>query len=219
MSKNKRWLLPILAMLILTPFTPALDLAISHYFFDDQSFVTNPLVEALYFWGLIPPQLAFILGCFLFGLSFLRKKWERWRKPGVALVLALGLGSGLITNAILKDHWGRPRPRQTIEFGGTQEFRPFWKPNFFNQPEPSKSFPSGHASAGFYFFILIFIGKRTKHPKIRWLGWILGLGVGIALSITRIAQGGHFFSDTLMSALIMWLTANLIDWLIFSEEA
>ena len=51
------------------------------------------------------------------------------------------VGAWLIIDFALKDHWGRPRPRQVKEFGGMQEFRPYYgKPNFFHQPEPQNLF-------------------------------------------------------------------------------
>jgi len=213
-----RWLLPLLAMGVVTPFTPAWDLAFSRTFFDGEAFVAHPILDGLYLWGVVPAQLGFIVGCVLFAVSFLGKRWQRWRKPGIALVLTLGLGSGLIVNAVLKDHWGRPRPQQVIEFGGSQQFRPYYQPNFFNQPEPSKSFPCGHCSMGYYFFILYFIGKRLKSRTLSWLGMSLAVTLGISLSVTRMALGGHFLSDTLMSGLIMWLTALLVDWTILGED-
>ena len=43
-----------------------------------------------------------------------------WRIDGRAtafLLLALALGPGLIVNTALKDHWGRARPSQVVEFG------------------------------------------------------------------------------------------------------
>jgi len=40
------------------------------------------------------------------------------RKRLAFIVLALGLGPGLLVNTVLKDHWGRARPSQVTEFGG-----------------------------------------------------------------------------------------------------
>ena len=132
-------------------------------------------------------------------------------------LLTIIFGAGLIIDKSFKDHWGRPRPKQTIEFGGTQPFRPFYKPHFFN-PEPSKSFPSGHSSMGFYFFSLVFVGRRLGK---RWLfqsATMLAIVLGALLCYTRMAQGGHYFSDVLMSAAIMWWTALFFDWLIFQTS-
>ncbi|MCE2981992.1 MAG: phosphatase PAP2 family protein, partial [Parachlamydia sp.] len=102
--------------------------------------------------------------------------------------------------------WGRPRPRQVQAFGGTHPFIPFYQPSF-HALERFKSFPSGHSSMGFYFFSLVFLGRQQRNKKLVQCGWGMALGLGAALSLARIAQGGHFLSDTLFSGLIMWGTA------------
>jgi membrane-associated PAP2 superfamily phosphatase len=67
---------------------------------------------------------------------------------------------------------------------------------------------------GFYFFTLALIARRLDYRKTFWFALILAFGLGISLSLARIAQGGHFFSDTLVSALVMWLSAYACDrWL------
>ena len=75
------------------------------------------------------------------------------------------VGAGFIVHTALKDHWGRPRPKQIIAFGGEQTFRPFYSPNFFHQPEPSKSFPCGHCTMGFYFFAVAFALRRSGYRR------------------------------------------------------
>lgn len=206
--KNKLWLWPIIAMAILTPFTPTLDLAISHFFYDPtKSFSNATFYTFIYNYGIIPGQIAFAFSAIILILSFLSKKWKRWHNACMVMVLTLAIGSGLITHAMLKDHWGRPRPKQVVEFGGSQQFRPYYMPNLDNQPEPSKGFPCGHCTMGFYFFGLALIGYRDGNYKTYYFWLAFALTLGIVLSLTRIAQGGHFLSDTLASALIMWLTA------------
>lgn len=202
------WLLPIIIMAAITPFTPGIDLAISHYFFDPtESFQTNAFYTFMYDYGIIPGQLAFAASAILLFLSCFFRKWNQWYPSSLVMVLTLAIGSGLITHAIFKDHWGRPRPKQVIEFGGIQPFRPYYEPNFFHQPEPSKSFPCGHCTMGFYFFALALIGRQTGKKKLFYGALVFALLLGTLLSLARIAQGGHFLTDTLASALIMWLTA------------
>ena len=45
-------------------------------------------------------------------------------KAWLFLFLGLLVGPGLVVNGILKDHWGRARPAEIIEFGGTAHFSP-----------------------------------------------------------------------------------------------
>lgn len=216
--KNAKWWLPILLMVLITPFTPWLDLTISHYFFSDHHFVSNDFTTFMFNYGILAADILVGGAVVTFLLSYCLKYWKPWRQASLVLILTLAIGAGFITHTLLKDHWGRPRPKQVIEFGGTQAFRPYYSPNFFSQPEPSKSFPCGHCTMGFYFFALALIGKRYHYRSLYYGGFALAVVLGIALSVTRIAMGGHFFSDTLISALIMWLTALACDFLIFGKE-
>jgi lipid A 4'-phosphatase len=209
---QKAWLWPLLCLAIITPFTPFFDLTISHFFYQPSlGFQSNSFYDFLFNYGTLPGKLLFGVSAIALFLSCFFKKWKQWHAPTLVLALTLLIGGGLIVHQILKDHWGRPRPKQVVEFGGMQPFRPYYKPNFFDQPEPSKGFSCGHCTMGFYFFAPALVARRLGYKKIFWLSLTIAFGLGIALSLARIAQGGHFFSDTLVSALIMWLTAYLCD--------
>ncbi|PWB64999.1 MAG: PAP2 family protein, partial [Deltaproteobacteria bacterium] len=54
--------------------------------------------------------------------GIVRGKSRRSRFIGIFLLLCVIIGPGLIINGILKDHWGRPRPRQIVEFAGRMEY-------------------------------------------------------------------------------------------------
>lgn len=217
--KNAKWCLPVLLMALLTPFTPQLDLAVSQHFFQNEHFASDGWAAFMFTYGIIPAYLALAISFLGLILSFCSDKWKKWRAPALCFIFTIAIGAGLIVHGVLKEHWGRPRPKQVIEFGGQQAFRPYYKPNFFHQPEPSKSFSCGHCSMGFCFFALILIGKRLQNSWLYYSGISLTLILGFSLSLARIAQGGHFLSDTLMTALIMWLTALTADWLFFKQKA
>ncbi|MEC7840138.1 MAG: phosphatase PAP2 family protein [Chlamydiota bacterium] len=204
-------------MLFITiaPLTPSLDIDIENFFFNQSNFTGNTLFTFIYQYGPYPALVTASLSFVGFITSFFLSSLLPFRKSFALLVLTLAIGSGLIVHIALKEQWGRPRPKQVTEFGGKQEFRPFYSPNFFNQPEPSKSFPCGHCSTGFYFFALALAGKRLKNRKLEVIGYLLAMALGIALSVARMAQGGHFFSDTITAALIMWMTALICDWFIY----
>ncbi len=159
-------------------------------------------INLIYKFGTWPATICAVgaVGVFLMGFKF--ERWARWRKLAVYLVLALILGPGLVVNAALKDHWGRPRPRQIEEFGGREKFEPVLS---FDPSSEGKSFPCGHCSMGFYFFALTLFLRRIRS---RW--WIavtlLAIGLGAALGFARIAQGGHFLSDVIWSAGLCYLT-------------
>lgn len=214
---KKYW--PLLLTLAITPFSSSIDLGITRYFYAFSSpssahFISNKYLDLIFDYGPLP-AFAVAIGavCVLLG-SYFFQSFKKWRAAAALLVLTMAIGSGLIVHTLLKDHWGRPRPKQVIEFGGIQEFRPYYKPNFFHQVQPSKSFPCGHCSMGFYFFALAIVGWRMHKRWLYILGMILAWTLGITLSFLRLAQGGHFFTDLLFSALIMWYTAYLLDLLL-----
>lgn len=212
-SPFKGLFIPLLLWILFTPLSAGWDVEISHFFYQEGKFQSNPFWNWIYIYALWPAWILAFGALIGFLLSFCHK-YTSWRAPCIYLLLTFGIGSGCIIHAVLKDHWGRPRPRQVIEYGGTQPFRPYYNPNF-TQPEPSKSFACGHASLGYYFFALAFLGKIFQSRSIFWGGVVTAWSLGILLSITRIAQGGHFLSDTIASALIMWLTAwGLAYWLL-----
>ena len=189
---------PIVAYLFFVPFSAAVDLYITEALYPWNP----PFFKFLYKWGEYPAWIAAVVGIFLIFSS-------KWRTYGIVLSLSLILTSGLIVNVLLKEYWGRPRPVQTVEFGGDYPFRPLYSPQH-PTPEPMKSFPSGHATVGFYFLIFAIIGLKRKNRALTVAGLILGLGFGGAMGLARISQGGHFFSDILTSALIMWVCGYLL---------
>jgi hypothetical protein len=113
-----------------------------------------------------------------------------------------------LVNAVFKEHWGRPRPREVTEFGGRERFEKVWE---YDASSPGKSFPSGHASMGFCLFALYFVGRAMRQEWTRWAVPV-ALGLGGALGLARIAQGGHFASDVMWSAGFCYFTALGLAW-------
>ncbi len=139
----------------------------------------------------------FSLGCILYPKAF--RCFSDARMAGILLLLSTALGPGLLVNAVFKDNWGRPRPRETTEFGGSQSYVP---PFLYNSKGNGKSFPCGHCSVGFVLAApaLLLVSRRHRNA------WItIALMLGIALGISRMAAGGHFLSDVIASALITFI--------------
>lgn len=217
------WSIPLIFIIMLTPFLSWLDLQIAGFFYSIgndpvEHFVSNHWVDFLFKYGTFPANFTAGLASLTLVFSYFFSSFKKWRPTALTLILTLALGSGFLINGTLKEYWGRPRPKQVTQFGGTQAFRPFYSPNFFHQPMPSKSFPSGHASMGFFFFALAIAGKRLNNKYLRRSGLALALLLGLALSLSRMAQGGHFFSDVLFSGIIMWYVALSMDWLVYAGE-
>lgn len=139
----------------------------------------------------------------------LSKKWRSW---ALYLLLVLAVGAGIIGHGIFKRYWDRPRPKQIEQLGGRYPYIPIYKSYKGKKTDHLRSLPSGHSTMGFYFYALYFIGRRGGNFKIAYSGLLIGTALGLLLSLARISQGGHFFSDCIASALIMWETAALLDW-------
>lgn len=217
-NRHYSWLLPLVLILLITPFTPQIDLAIEHYFFVGGHFQSNGFLDFVYTFAVIPGWIIAIGSLLIFILSYQVPYYKPWRYYALLPLLTMIFGAGLIVDKTLKDHWGRPRPKQIEEFGGLQEFRPFYKPNIFHQPEPSKSFPSGHCTMGFLFFSVALVVQRLGKRRLYLLMMAWTFVLGSLLGYTRMAQGGHYFSDVIFAAAIMWWTALFFNWFIFQKQ-
>jgi len=210
--------IPILLLLVLAPFTQQMDLAFENYFYfvaGNGSFSPNAFYDFIYDWTVYPAQIVAILAVFCFIFSFFVKSLKPLRRYALLLIVPMALGAGILTHAVFKDHWGRPRPKQIEQFGGTESFRAFYDPKpSISINHQHKSFPCGHCTMGFYFFSIALLGRRLASKNLYYGGLFLALILGSLLGLARMAQGGHFFSDVLVSAIIMWECALLTEqWL------
>ncbi len=126
------------------------------------------------------------------------------------ILLVLAIGPGLIVNLTFKDHWGRPRPGQIREFGGNEHFQPA----FIMSNQKGASFSCGHNSGAFFLLALALL--TTKRRRF-WL--TLVYIYGILISFDRIAEGGHFFSDTVVSFFVVYITAYALYGYMFSRQS
>lgn len=217
-SKLIKWGAPLAVVLLLAPFTPMIDLKLANRFYTDSGFSSHPYFSFIYHYGVYPAFLVGISSACLFIASFFKETLLKYRFPCLFLAVAMLCGPGLMINLFLKGFFMRPRPVQILNFGGTELFKPFYNLTF-SYPNPFKSFPSGHSTMGFYFFNLIFLGQRLKNLLLVRMGAMASIFLGLSLSISRIAQGGHFFSDTLMSLCLIWYIGLFCEWLIFDYLA
>jgi len=164
-----------------------------------------PVWAWLYTYGTIP-GLVLTLGALAVCLAGLySQRLKPWRKPCLLVVLTTVIAAGLLVNAVLKQYWGRPRPDQTIEFGGNWDYRPVFPPG---PPGKGASFPCGHCTMGFVF--LAMAGFRRQSKLLAAGGVAAGIGLGALLSVARIVQGAHFLSDTIWSFGIVALTVSIL---------
>ncbi len=133
--------------------------------------------------------------------AWIHPAWQRWRRPAAVIVITLLLGPGLLVNALGKGYWGRPRPRDVVQFNGAEPFHRICQPG---TPGQGKSFPCGHASVGFVLVVFYFLDANRKR---RWTWMGVGLGYGALMGVARMAQGGHFASDVIWAGGLTYLSA------------
>jgi membrane-associated PAP2 superfamily phosphatase len=208
--------LPVLGLLAVTVFfwvTDA-DIVVSGLFYSEAQNAwpwrhSEPWMT-LYHYG---PMPGLILGCggaVVFLLSWCGARLGSWREKGLFLALLLAIGPGLAVNGVCKPLWMRPRPHQIDSFGGDYAFVGVWG---FGPRGASKSFPSGHASMGFFLMGPAFLLYRRQR---RWalLFLVLGLLGGAVLGLARIAQGQHFLSDVIWSGGMVYLAGVILSYLL-----
>jgi lipid A 4'-phosphatase len=162
------------------------------------------------------PYLAALIG--LAGLALValgaRRTWRGldWR-AGAFLALALALGPGLVVNTIFKDHWGRARPAEIVQFGGSAKFsRPFVPSD---QCRRNCSFPSGDPSVG---FVLSAAGMLIAAPGRRRAVIAGAVALGALIGVARVAAGAHFLSDVIASGFLTFAATWLLHrWIVVSD--
>jgi membrane-associated PAP2 superfamily phosphatase len=159
-----------------------------------------------YKWAAAPAALLGAAALTVLLTGFWVRKHAFWRKEAVFILLLLGLGPGLLVNVLLKEEFGRARPREIVDFGGSEQFTPFWRPGTAGT---NSSFPSGHAAIAFSalgpWFVL-----REKRRRTAVLFLVLGLLFGACVGVARILQGAHFLSDILWAGGLVYLVGSLL---------
>ena len=103
----------------------------------------------------------------------------------------------IVVNLFLKNIWGRARPGEILQFGGKENFTPWYQ--ISDACANNCSFVSGDAAVGFSLIAFYFL---TKKITFFWLSLFFGFGIGLV----RIMEGGHFVSDVVMAAAVLYLS-------------
>jgi membrane-associated PAP2 superfamily phosphatase len=207
------WPLVVLVLATLAIRFSDLDLIVARAVYAEQGgwlHEEHPVVLFFYNHGNLPAILV-SAGAGMFWLSSCFATRLRPRRPlAIFLVLTMLLGPGLLVNAVFKGYWGRPRPSQIVDFGGEREFVRVGEPRFGMK---GKSFPSGHASMGFYWLVLgVFFFNRNRKLAVGF--FVLGLTHGGAMGAGRILQGAHWLSDVMWAAGMDYLSAFIVLYLV-----
>ena len=204
--KNSIWLFAIYLFLFLIH--PEIDYRFSAIFFDG-SFVEKGANLETFIYDSVD-ILSIILFLFLGILLILVLKnggvyFGVFDKKSLVFLLTFFiLTSGLVVNMTLKEFSGRARPSKVVQFGGDQQLTPPLL-KAYECSNHNCSFSSGHSvlAFGIAVFALLF-------PMYKNRIFFAALFYGILVSIARIAQGGHFLSDTLFSFFTVLFSMQLL---------
>jgi membrane-associated phospholipid phosphatase len=190
-----------LACLALFALWPDLDLAVARKFFDAGHFIgrtrTGEIFRSVFYDG---PFV--ILGLLLLAYGARRLGRTRRGPDGRAiffLLASLALGPGLLVNGVLKENSHRPRPEQTVEFGGPWRFRPY--ETFDGECRRNCSFVSGEVATSAWTLAPALLAP----PPFRVLAVGAALAFTAATGALRMSFGGHYLSDVLLAALFTFL--------------
>ena len=191
----------VLATLIFRRF-PEIDIEASRLFYDQGFYLSDqPLWRSIRSLSIVLTKLLVPLLVVLWIIRLWRPKVPQllsFARLGFVSV-SLIMGPLLITNLVLKDHWGRARPRSLDIFGGDKDYSLPW--SLSDQCVSNCSFISGETSSALWLLTLIVFLPLQWHGRA-----VVAVGLyTLLISTLRIGFGGHFLSDTIFSILVNML--------------
>jgi len=216
-----------IALVLLFNAAPGIDRAASGLFFatiackEGSTAIACGVFGATREWGLpairqalqiLPASVAIVVAAMLARDLSAGLTWRNVQVRFEATALAaLIIGPGLLVNAGLKDHWGRPRPYMTELFGGRLPFVPAGKLTHYCHS--NCSFVSGEASS--IFWLLCLVPLLPKHLRLHAA---IGLSaLAVFAGGLRVAFGAHYLSDVLLgglSTLVVFSCLSVaVEWL------
>lgn len=211
-----RWLVGLtLAAIVLFAAFPGLDLWIAGKFYSGG----NHFAGQGWFGGFlrwVGYTLPFVvLAVWILSWIAARLDWPTPFEPAgrdvLFLTLAMIIGPGLVVNLAMKDHLHRPRPAHLAEFGGGKAFRAFYQ--FDGACMKNCAFPSGESAEAFWMLAPASLAPPPWRAQA--IGAALAFGGGV--SLLRMAFGGHFLSDVIFAALVMWAILLVLRRLLYRQ--
>lgn len=194
---------------------PELDLRIAGWFFDygknDFALRWRPHLGFLRDAGMwvVALVIAPAIAALVIKLAAPRRPMLMSARAILFLLVTLALGPGLIVNVGLKDYWGRSRPIDVPEFGGSERFTPWWDPR--GGCPKNCSFVAGEASGAFWTLA----PAALAPPAWRAVAYGAAMAFGTGVGFLRMSFGAHFLSDVIFAGVFMFLLIWTVHGLIF----
>ncbi|HZP71392.1 MAG TPA: phosphatase PAP2 family protein [Pseudolabrys sp.] len=196
---------------------PRLDLEVARYFYAFEDGNHNMFALRIY-----PPLMrvrdtglwigtvliAPAVGALIVKLLLPRRRMLMSGRAVLFLITTMALAPGLLVNVLLKDHWGRPRPIDVVQFGGDQQFVAWWDPR--GDCPSNCAFVSGDVAGAAWTLA----PAALAPPQWRALAYGAALALAAVMGATRIMAGAHFPSDVIFAGiftfLIIWVVHAFI---------
>ena len=120
-------------------------------------------------------------------------------RAALFLIATLALGPGVLANGILKEHSARMRPEDVLQLGGKHRFTPWW--DFGGPCTENCSFIAGEPSGAFWTLA----PAALSPPQWRAPAYAGALAFGAAMTVLRMANGAHFFTDCVFAGVLTFL--------------
>ncbi len=196
---------------------PELDLRVERFFYAVEDANHNTFAFRIY----PPVKLARDIGLWIgtalaipavvalvIKLLLPRRKMLMSGRAAVFLITTLALAPGLLVNVLLKDHWGRPRPIDVIQFGGSEHFVPWWSTR--GDCPANCAFVSGDVAGAFWTIA----PAALAPPQWRAVAYGAALALGTGMAAIRMMAGAHFPSDVIFAGvftfLVIWVAYAII---------
>lgn len=191
---------------------PGIDLSISRVFFDNGFYLAGQWKSLLqdsvrYFLCL---SVLSAVGVYFYNRSLGRNLFGINGKKLIYLLLVLTLGAGMIVNGVFKEDFGRARPRDIVEFGGSKVFTPAFV--ISHECDRNCSFSSGDG-AGAFFALALALALSRKRAVL-----LSAFAYGALVSYSRVASGAHFLSDCVVSFFVMLIIADVLYYYVVLTE-
>ncbi|MES2146146.1 MAG: phosphatase PAP2 family protein [Pseudomonadota bacterium] len=197
---------------------PGLDLWVTAQFYDPaQGFSAAdsgwPDLLRLAIWRVSELVLVMSVGALVFGLVRRRDVMGMPRHVWGLIVALYIAGPGLLVDLVLKPLWGRARPANVMEFGGTLDFTPPYQ--IAAECTRNCSFVSGEVSGAVALAVsmmLILAQVRDRMGRtVHRIAVVIVLAMPVLIAVQRIAAGRHFLSDAIFAVLFTLLVAAVLD--------
>jgi membrane-associated PAP2 superfamily phosphatase len=162
-------------------------------------------------------QLIKILGALImlaFLVSLAVPRWRRHRGSLGFLVLALFGGTAIVSS--LKHALGTSCPWEFARYGGGLDYHSVLQQLVLR--DGRGCFPAGHASAGYAWVAVYFLGLRHE-ADWRHRALAGALLVGLIFGITQQVRGAHFLSHDVWTLAVCWFWSASLYLLFFHRAA